>query len=200
MPVLTDLASAQVKRGVKTLYGTVMSTPALLVSDGLNNVYACDVNIGPTDPTGRINQYNQQRRNGEIILRNGYTNPESLTRLPGQRGWELSDSLTVNTVLHNVVIARNNVDLIYAAIGTPVILSRSHSGQWEITGFAVEQPGTYTMVPVNLGDMTIGAVVDMSLEARLLSLGEVGTLAPFGEIPLGASGIFSGGYLVRITV
>lgn len=190
MPVLTDLAAAQVKRGVKTLYGTVMSTPALLVSDGVNAIYACDVNIGPTDPTGRIHQY---------------TDPDSdesemLTGLVGQEGWELADSLTVNTVLHNVVIARNNADLIYAAIGSPVTLTRSQSGQWEITGFSVEQPGTYTMIPVDLGDMTIGTVIDLSLDARLLYLGEIGTLRPFGEIPLGSSGIFSGGELVQITV
>lgn len=189
MPVLTDLASASVKRGVKILYGTVMSTPALLVSDGVNAVYACDVNIGPTDPTGRINQYTHPDSDRS----------EKLTGLPGQHEWELSDSLTVNTVMHNVTIARNNADLIYAAVGSPVVLARSASGQWQITGFSQEQPGTYTLVPVNLGDGTLGTVMDLSLEARMLTLIELGGLRPFGDIPLGAGGIFSGGVLLQIT-
>jgi len=181
MPVLTDLAAAEVKRGVKTLYGKVLTRPALLVSDGINLVYACDVDIGATDPTGRIDQYK-----------------DDLTGLPGQDDWTLQDTLTVNTILHNVTIARNNADLIYADVGAPVTLSRSMSGQWEITGFSMEQPGTYTLVPVNLGDMTIGTVIDLSIDGRLLTLGELGTMAPFGTLPFGASGIFIGGILRQI--
>ncbi len=181
MSILTDLASAQVKRGVKTLYGRVMSRPAQLVSEGVNVVYACDVEIGPTDPTGIMEQYKQ-----------------ALTGLPDSEGFSIEDLLTTNTVLHNVSIANNNSALIYADVGAPVILTRSTSGQWEITGFSQEQPGTYFLVPVDLTARTIGSAIDVSLEARLLSFGEFGSLRPFGSIPLGASGIFAGNQLIKI--
>lgn len=181
MPVLTDLASAAVKRGVKTLYGTVYSRPALLVTDGINLTYACDVEIGALDPTGRIDQYKR-----------------SLTGLPGQGSWNLDSSLTINTILHNVLIARGNRDLIYADIGNPVTLSRNASGQWEVTGFSIEQPGTWTLVPVHIGSNTLGPILDASVTSRRLTLEELGTWKPFGQIPLGASAIFVGGVLVRI--
>lgn len=181
MPVLTDLAAAHVKRGIKTLYGKTLTRPALLVSDGISTVYACDVDIGPTDPTGRINQYKK-----------------ALKGLAGQEGTTLDDLLTTNTVLHNVTIARANADLIYADIGSPVTLTRSASGQWEITGFSQEMPGTYTLVPVNLSDLTIGYPIDLSLTVRLLTLAELGSIRPFGTLPLGASGVFVGGALVKV--
>lgn len=199
MGVLTDLASAIVKQNVKTLYGTVLTRPALLVSDGINAIYACDVDIGQNDPTGRINQWNQQKKNGEVKTDgDGNTIPNDIEGLPGQQGWTLDKTLTVNNILHNVVIARDNADLIYADIGCPVKLERSQSGQWQITGFSIEQPGTYTLIPVDLEDFTIGPVGDFSLSTRLLTFGELGTLAPFGQLPFGASGIFVGGELLKV--
>jgi hypothetical protein len=190
MPVLTDLASAEVKRNVRTLYGKTLTRPALLVSEGIGAVYACDVNIGPTDPTGQIDQY-INRKNGKSAL---------LTGLPGQppRDWQLEDSLTVNTVLHNVPISRNNADLVYADVGSPVIVSRSASGQWEITGFSQEMPGTYTLVPVDLEEMAIGEVIDLSIDVVLLTFAELGSLRPFGELPFGASAVYIGGALDHI--
>ena len=65
MPVITDAASAEVKRHVKTLYGMTLTRPALLVSDGIAPIYACDVHVGPTDPTGKINQYVNEK-NGKV--------------------------------------------------------------------------------------------------------------------------------------
>lgn len=192
MGVITDAASAEVKRGVKTLYGMTLTRPLLLVSDGLNPIYACDVHIGSTDPTGRINQY--------INEKNGKST--SLTGLPGQppEDWQLDDTLPghVDTTLHNVTISRNNRDLIYADVGSPVRLDRSESGNWEITGFAMERPGTHMLYPVDLGDMTIGTVMDLSISTRLLSLGEMGEVQPFGELPFGASAIFEGDTLIQV--
>lgn len=200
MPILTDLAAAQVRRGVKTLYGKTLSRPSLLVSDGVSAIYACDVEIGPVDPTGLISQYNEQKKHGQIkVNRDGTTVPGDLSGLPGQEGWTLDDVLRVNTILHNVTIARANADLLYADVGSPVTLTRSASGQWQVTGFSQEMPGTYNLVPVDLSTMEIGSVLDMSLDTRLLTWGEMGTLEGFGSLPLGASGIFSGGgVLIRI--
>lgn len=200
MPVLTDVAAAEVRRNVKTLYGTVLTRPELLVSDGINSSYACDVNIGPTDPTGLINQYYQQKKDGSIKEKGKFKLPGMLTGLPGQppEYWNLDDSLTVNTVLHNVNIARGNADLIYAQVGSPVRLDRTESGQWEITGFSIEQPGTHTLIPVNLGNFEVGVIVDMSIDTRLVTLGELGEFQPFGNLPFGASAIYTGGTLTRI--
>jgi hypothetical protein len=201
MPVLTDLASAEVKRRVKKLYGMTLTRPTILISDGLNENYACDVHIGPTDPTGQIKQYlNDKKKDDED------PSDDIVTGIPGQppEYWQLDDSLPghVDLTLHNVAISRNNRDLIYADVGSPVICERTENGNWEITGFAMERPGTHMLYPVNLGDMTIGETMDLSIETRLLTLAEMGEehpeTYPFGSLPFGASAIFEGGEVVQI--
>jgi hypothetical protein len=197
MPVLTDLASAEIRSHVTKLFGTTLTRPAVLVSDGLSITYACDVNISEHDPTGRINQYfaDEEEKIGE-------REPGSITGIPGQAPayWQLDDSKPghVDTTMHNVPIARNNTDLIYADVGAPVVVERSASGNWQITGFSMEMPGTYKLYPVNLELGTIGTVINLSIDTRLLTLGEMGTLAPWGQLPFGASAIFEGGVLLRI--
>lgn len=178
MGVLTDLAEARVKKGVRRLFGKVLTRPALLVSDGVSLTYACDIDIGITDPSGTIDQLQ-----------------DSLGGLPGQDDWTLEESRTINNILRNVVIARNNADLIYADVGAAVVVERTHNGHWQVTGFSIEQPGTYTLVPVSIGNNTIGTIVDLTIEGRLLTLGELGTFAPFGTLPFGATGIFIGDQL-----
>jgi hypothetical protein len=196
MPVLTDMASAEVKRHVKTLYGLTLTRPTLIVSDGLNTQYACDVHIGETDPTGRIKQY--------IMENDEDFDPEDslVTGIPGQpkEDWQLDDSLPghVDLTLHNVLISRNNADLLYADVGSPVVCSRAETGQWMITGFSAERPGTHTLYPVNLGTMSIGTIIDLSIETRLLSLADMGEMAPFGDLPFGASAIYEGGEFLRV--
>jgi len=197
MPVLTDMASAEVKHRVKKLYGTTLTRPTLLISDGLNEVYACDVNIGATDPSGAIQQYMVEEANRKGEHRSTY-----LVGLPGQtpQDWQLDDSLPghVDTTLHNVAISRNNVDLVYADVGSPVVCERDDTGQWQITGFSIEQPGTHKLYPVDLQAMTIGTVIDLSVDTRLLTLAEMGEKRPFGTLPFGASAIFRGGVLIQI--
>lgn len=192
MPVLTDLAQAEIKRTTTRLFGLTLTRPLPMVSDGLNITYACDVHIGPTDPTGQIQQY-IDKKNGKATL---------ITGLPGQppEDWQLDDSLPghVDTTMRNVPIARNNVDLLYSDVGSPVVCERSESGQWQITGFSMERPGTHTLWPVDLGDMTLGPIMDMSIETRLLTFAEIGELEPFGVLPFGASAIFEGGELKQI--
>jgi len=193
MPVLTDLASAEVKKRALKLYGTTLTRPTLLLSDGMNTSYVCDVNISELDPTGRINQYiNKKTGRGTM-----------LTGLPGQapEDWQLDDSLPggVDTTLHNVPLARNNAELRYADVGAPVILTReTPGGHWEITGFSMQQPGTHVLYDVDLGDMSFGTVIDLSVTTRLITLAEFGELAPFGSLPLGASAIYQGGELLRV--
>ena len=203
MPVLTDLASAEVKRHVRKLFGITMTRPTRLISDGMTDIWACDVQISERDPTGRIKQYLNSKKDDD-----GEGEPEDdiITGIPGQRpeDWQLDDSLPghVDTTLRNVQIARNNADLLYADVGAAVVVERSASGNWQITGFSQERPGTYIMYPVDLGTMLIGPVIDLSITTRLLTLAEMGEthpdIHPFGSLPFGASAIFEGGVLVSI--
>lgn len=182
MGVLTDATNALIKSRVKVMLGTIATAPALLVTDGDNTTYCCDVNIGQYDSTGKINQY---KRN--------------LLGIPGTDGFRADDSLIYGTVLRNVPLARNNNALIYADVGTPVTIARNDSGQWYVAGFAEQQVGTYTMVPVNLSTMTLGPIQKSTTEIRPLTLGELALYGGgFGVIPLGAMGIFLNGVLQAI--
>lgn len=193
MPVLTDLASARIKQTTQILYGTTMTRPLLILSEGLDTAWVVDVNIGELDPTGTINQY--------INEKNGKSG--SIIGLPGQKpeDWQLDDSLpgAVDTTMHNVPLARNNTELIYADIGAPVVLTRAaNQGGWQVSGFSIQQPGTHRLYPVDLGDMTIDTVIDLSFSSRLLNLAELGELQPFGALPFGASAIFKGSTIIRV--
>lgn len=103
-----------------------------------------------------------------------------------------------NTVLRNVPVARSDYELIYADVGAAVRLRRTGSGQYEIVGFSDEMPGTYIRVPVDLDDFTIGAIEDVSISSRPLTLEELSTFGDFGTTPFGAIGVFQGGTLIRI--
>ena len=201
MPVLTNFSEAEIKRKAKRLYGTVLTRPALMISDGLTEVWACDVNIGPTDPSGSIHQYHTEQQSKDERVDHD-PDDDYLTGLPNQRpeDWQLDDSLPghVDTTLRNVAISRNNKDLIYADVGSPVICDRTESGNWEITGFSIEQPGTHNMYPVDLGTMRIGTVINLTVETRLLTFAEIGEIQPFGVLPFGASAIYKGGALVSV--
>jgi len=204
MGVITDAASAEISRRAKKLYGEVLTRPALLVSDGLHQIYSCDVNIGPVDVSGTINHYNKQDRHGkEKTDRKGQTTANLLSGLPMQRpeDWNLDDSLPghVDTTMHNVPLSRANHDLIYADIGAAVYVERTESGQWQVGGFSQERPGTHFMYEVDLGNMVLGSVIDLSIESRLLTLAEIGELRPFGQLAFGAAAIYQGGELLRLT-
>jgi hypothetical protein len=184
MSILTDQTNAAIKAQVKVMLGTIATTPALLVTDGINTTYACDVNIGNFDSTGTINQY---KRN--------------LLGIPGTDGYQVDDSLIYGTVLRNVPLARNNASLIYADIGTPVTISRNESGQWVVNGFAEEQVGTYTMVPVDLSSGLLGPIQNLTSIIRPLEFGELALYGGgFGTIPFGAMGIFVNGILQSIRI
>jgi len=172
--VLTDLTNALIRSNVKTLTGTIATTPALLITDGAGLKYCCDVNIGAFDSTGHINQYKND-----------------LLGIPGTSGFTGDDVLTFGTTLRNVPLARNNNALIYADIGTAVLLSRNGSGVWQIDGLAEAQVGTYVMIPVDVKNKVIGPIQNITITQRPLTLGEIGVDGGgFGVTPFGSVGIF----------
>lgn len=175
--VLTDLTNAMVNNNVTQMYGIVVSSPALLVTDSKEITYACDVDVGITTPYP--NGTNQQIND--------------LGQVPGVPNYQVDDSLTVGTILRNVIISNNNSALLYAAPGNPVIVTKTGTGQWQISGFATEMPGTRTRIQVDLKTKTIGGIVSLGLTIRPLTFGELALYGGgFGLCPLGASAMFVG--------
>jgi hypothetical protein len=104
-----------------------------------------------------------------------------------------------NSTLRNVPISKNNRELIYAEVGNAVQLRRSTSGRYEIVGYAKEMPGTYKRYPIDLVNLTIGAVEDLTISAIPIPLGDLQNFGGgFGFIPLGAIGIYRGSTLIEI--
>ena len=101
--------------------------------------------------------------------------------------------------LYNVPVARNNRELSFADAGTAVELQRDASGQWEVTGFTDEIPGTYTSFTVDLKTFAFGPVVDNSILARALTYAELATYGGYGNVPYGAIGVFIGGVFQELT-
>ena len=130
---LTDLTKAIVRDNVNTLYGIVASTPALLVTDSKEVTYACDVDVGITTPYP--NGTNQQIND--------------LLDVPGVPNYQIDDSITIGTILRNVIISNNNSALLYAQPGNPVTVTKTGQGQWQVSGFAAEMPGTRTRIRVD---------------------------------------------------
>jgi hypothetical protein len=181
--VLTDLTNAIVKSRATVLQGTVVTRPYLQTGDGKNQIYVCDVNCTP----GLVSPgYNQDQL--------------QLLGIPGTKGFTVNDTLTTGTILRSVPVAANNGNLRYADVGNAVVLHRTANGQWQVTGFGTEMPGTRIRYAVNLNSGTIGPVVDLSVSSRLLTLGELSTAGPgFGYTPLGATGLFIAGVLQEIS-
>jgi hypothetical protein len=182
--VLTDLTTAVIRASVKTLNGQVASTPALTIGDGKNQLYACDVNVGIMSANGRIDQ-----------------SVKDLYGIPGRRGYTANSSLTVGTILRNVPLAPNNGSLRYAQVGNAVTVTRTTSGQWQVSGFSVELPGTRVRYAVNLTTLTLGPVQDLTVNAQLLTLEQLSQYGGgFGVCPFGASGIFVSGVLEELVI
>lgn len=54
MSVLTYLTQAQIDSSKTELDGKVLTRPALLVTDGISVIYACDVDVGEKDPLHNV--------------------------------------------------------------------------------------------------------------------------------------------------
>ena len=118
--------------------------------------------------------------------------------------------------LINVPIAPSAHNVIYADVGTPVMLSRSATGQWQVVGFAKTFPNVFTIIPVTvpqypltiplenvpgdpvLHEPIIGTPIEIGQEVRPLTYEEIGTLGTYGETCYGAVGVFVGGVLTQI--
>lgn len=169
MTVLTWLIDAQQRDAQQELDGRVLTRPGLTVTDGLSTTYACDVDIGITNQQG-----NDQSAN---LLNVG----------------------ALGSVLHEVPIARGNMDVVYADVGAAVRLRRSASGRYEIIGFSKQMPGTYIRVPVNLDDFTFGALEDLSITSRPLTYAELAEFGGYGAAAYGSIAIFQGSTLIKVT-
>lgn len=113
--------------------------------------------------------------------------------------------------LYNVPIASGQHEIIYADVGSPVMLSRSATGQWQVVGFSKTMPNTYTIVPVTvpqyclsiplenppgvpqLHPPVLGDPVSIGQEIRALTYEELSTYGTYGTSPYGAVGVFIGG-------
>jgi len=102
--------------------------------------------------------------------------------------------------LKNVPIARGNFDLLYADAGNACRLRRSASGQYEVVGFSKELPGTYIRIPIDLADLTLGPIEDISISARPLTYGELADFGGYGYVPYGVVAIFKGGDLQELRI
>ncbi len=169
MSTLSWLTSAIITDKRQELDGKVLTRPALLVTDGVSQIHAVDIDIGINDTTG----YDQTL--------------------------DLTNANVVGSVLRNVPIAPGNDALIYADVGAAVRLRRSASGRYEVVGFSLTMPGTNIRAPVNLDDLTFGMIEDRTLTSRPLTLAELSTFGTFGDTPLGAIALFRGTTLIRIS-
>jgi hypothetical protein len=169
MSVLTYLIDAQQRDTQQEIDGKVLTRPTLSVTDGLSTTYACDVDIGITNQQG-----NDQSAN---LLNTG----------------------SIGSVLHNVPIARGNMDVIYADAGAAVRLRRSTSGRYEIIGFSKQMPGTYIRVPVDLEDFTFGQIEDLSIMSRAVAYADLVNFGGYGTAAYGAIAIYQGTNLIKVT-
>lgn len=85
-------------------------------------------------------------------------------------------------------------------VGCAVELSRiPATGKFEITGFSKRKPGKRKIVSVNVATGAAGPIVDRTLTARPLTLGELASYGGgFGLIPFGAYAVIRGGVIVEV--
>jgi hypothetical protein len=114
----------------------------------------------------------------------------------------VADIKVSSDIVSNVPLATNNRELLYAAVGTPVELSRSPSGRLEVTGLSkrgFNQVYCYTMdMPVITADCSdstsaivpgvVTFVTALGFSRRGTTLGELATVTSggFGETPFNA--------------
>lgn len=96
------------------------------------------------------------------------------------------------TVLQNVPVAMNNREIFYAQVGWPVLLRRISKTGYAIVGLAKSLKLTteVTYVSFTNGVSIIFEEV-LGYYYRTLSLGELGTVEPFGSLPFGVIGMYN---------
>jgi hypothetical protein len=190
--VVTDVTQAIIRQRATMLEGVILTQPALLVTDGKSSQYACDVQISLLTSDGRHNQTKLE-----------------LEGVPGGINYNVSETTTVGTIMRNVPVVNNNASMIYATIGTGVVMTKTSAGRWQITGLTMRLNGTQFRYGVTLQKMTLGAVTpppvtnevttNLTLVVRPLYLSELLAYGGgFGVVPLGQSAIFVGGVFQRL--
>lgn len=167
---LTYLVEA-VQRDTKyELDGRTITRPTLSVSDGLNYTYGVDVDIGVTNQQG---------------------NDQSLNLL---------NIGPLGSILHNVPIAKGNMDVVYADVGAAVRLRRTATGRYEIIGFSKEMPGTYKRIPVDFTNFSLGPIEDLTITSVAVSYGDLVLFGGYGVAAYGTIAIYKGSVLIQVTV
>lgn len=96
------------------------------------------------------------------------------------------------SVLKSVPIATNNRDIFYATVGWPVLLRRMTAFRYAVVGLAKSIKDTTEITYVSFTNgVRIIRRKKIGYYYRLLTLGELGTIEPFGSLPLGALGVFN---------
>lgn len=116
-----------------------------------------------------------------------------------------------NLPLYAVPIASGNRSLMYASVGTPVMLGATALGQWQVIGFAKTYPGTITVIPVTLSEYcltvptenppgqptlhtpVIGTPITYSTVTRKLTYAELADYGGYGTVCYGAQVKFVNG-------
>ena len=166
---LTYLIDAQQRDTKRELDGKVITRPTLSVTDGLNYTYGCDVDIGVTNQQG---------------------NDQSLNLL---------NSGALGSILHDVPIAKGNLDVVYADVGAAVRLRRTVSGRYEIIGFSKEMPGTYKRIPISFVDFSLGPIEDLTISSVAIPYGDLVLFGGYGTAAYGTIGIYRGTTLIKVT-
>ncbi len=106
-----------------------------------------------------------------------------------------------STVLRNVPIAMNNREIFYAQVGWPVLLRRMSNSRFAVVGLgkSIKQTTEITYVRFTNG-LEVVSRETRGYYYRRLTLGELGTVEPFGYLPFGSIGIFNAAddVLIRI--
>jgi hypothetical protein len=96
------------------------------------------------------------------------------------------------SVLRSVPIATNNRDIFYATVGWPVLLRRMTTGRFAVVGLGKSIHDTTNITYVSFTNgLRITRRQTVGYYYRPLTLGEMGTIEPFGTLPLGAIGVFN---------
>lgn len=96
------------------------------------------------------------------------------------------------TVLRNVPIAMNNREIFYAQVGWPVLLRKMSNLKYAIVGLGKSIKLTTDVTYVSFTDgVSIVSRETLGYYYRRLTLGELGTIEDFGDLPFGAIGIFN---------
>lgn len=120
--------------------------------------------------------------------------------ITNQQGVDQSSNVvnSKETVLYNVPIARGAGDVCYADVGSPVTLKRTSSGQYEIVGFAKSMPGTYSRTPVDLDNLTLGIVEELTVTSVIIPYDQFPLYGGYGVLPYGSRALYRGGVFIRV--